>query len=118
VTAIECPQPQGGWGWTLVLLLVCGGVFYVGAGFAYNLRTHGAATPPHVEFWQGLQGLVMDGVTFTRQYGAGASGGGSGSGSGEGEKAQQSGGLESKLLPGAQPSAGAESESEDDDLVE
>ena len=40
----------------------------------------------NVEFWQGLQGLVMDGATFTRQYGAGASGGGRGSG--EGEKAQ------------------------------
>lgn len=65
-TATVCPQPQGGWGWTVVVLLVLGSALYAIGGIAYNQQTTGQPALPHPEFWRSVGGLVRDGATFTK----------------------------------------------------
>ena len=67
----QCTTAKAGWGDALTLLLLLGGVAYVGGGVAYG-RRHGSGAAglgahPHRARWSALAGLCRDGVTFSRR---------------------------------------------------
>jgi len=70
--AIEdgCPGSGRGssWGWITVGILVGVFIIYFGAGVAFRMKKLGAQGKdaiPHLEFWESLPSLIMDGVRFS-----------------------------------------------------
>jgi len=70
--AIEdgCPGSGHGsnWGWIFITLLLVTIALYFGIGIFFRIKKLGYSgrdAIPHLEFWESLPGLVVDGVKFT-----------------------------------------------------
>lgn len=77
IGANGCTRSGFDWGWTVLLVLLIGGLAYIGGGVAYGKRTgrgtsRGASSGgpfsahPHAQRWCMLAGLVMDGVAYAK----------------------------------------------------
>lgn len=57
-------------GWDLVLVVVLGAVAYIGGGALYNMNQGKPWNKfPHVEFWNNIYGLALDGIQFVSSGG-------------------------------------------------
>lgn len=83
IGANGCVRSEFGWGSTVLLVLLMGGLVYVGGGVAYGKRSGRGggssggpfAAHPHAQRWHMLAALVMDGLAYAK---AGRQAGGEG----------------------------------------
>ena len=65
-----CRQITGGWGLIVLLGLVGGLIVYGVGGVGYAYLVHGkhatVGSHPHVELWEDVRALIVDGVRFSR----------------------------------------------------
>jgi len=57
-----------GWGWYFIILFLLGMGLYFGVGIFFRVKKlgySGREAIPHLEFWESLPGLVIDGIKFT-----------------------------------------------------
>eukprot|EP00300_Choanocystis_sp_HF-7_P030233 c39017_g1_i1.p1 GENE.c39017_g1_i1~~c39017_g1_i1.p1 ORF type:complete len:305 (+),score=65.44 c39017_g1_i1:32-916(+) len=64
-----CPASgSGDWGWLVIGVFIAVVVVYFGVGVAFRVKKLGHSGKdaiPHLEFWESVPGLVLDGVRFS-----------------------------------------------------